>query len=114
MNQKGEKISLQSIYLSVYFRHEDGDHMSHIVNTNVKTWGNGKAVRLSRKLLAVAGFSEDERVEIIAEPEQIVIKKQKFPKKPLKEVLENYQSFYEPAEEEEAWLSMKPVGNEKW
>lgn len=30
--------------------------MSQVVDTSVKTWGNGSAIRLSKELLAVAGF----------------------------------------------------------
>jgi len=86
--------------------------MSYVLDTNIKVWGNSNAIRLSKELLAAAGFKENEKIEIIAEPEQIIIKKQA--KKTLKDMFENYQGFYEPTKEDNAWLNMKAIGAEKW
>lgn len=49
--------------------------MSYVVDASVKTWGNGSAVRLSKELLAVAGFHDSEEIEIVADADQIIIKK---------------------------------------
>lgn len=86
--------------------------MSYIVDTNVKTWGNGSAIRLSKELLAAAGFKDSENIEIIAEPELIIIKRRR-PMKTLEEMFENYEGFYEPTEEDNSWLTMEKVGSER-
>lgn len=87
--------------------------MSLTVDSNVKKWGNGSAVRLTKELLAVAGFDDTEAIEITAELNMLVIKKKK--RKTLEELFEGYEGFYEPTEEDSAWLNMKPAGDEiKW
>ena len=86
--------------------------MSYVVDASVKTWGNGSAVRLSKELLAVDGFHDSEEIEIVADADQIIIKKRRQTKT-LEEMFENYDGgFYEPTVEDSAWLSMGRVGEE--
>lgn len=87
--------------------------MSYVVDTSIKTWGNGSAIRLSKELLSVAGFHDSEEIEIVADTNQIIIKKRRQTTT-LEEIFENYDSgFYEPSVEDSAWLNMGRV-EEEW
>lgn len=87
--------------------------MSYVVDTSIKTWGNGRAIRLSKELLSVTGFHDSEEIEIVADTDQIIIKKRRQTKT-LEEMFENYDSgFYETSVEDSAWLSMGRV-EEEW
>ena len=86
--------------------------MSYVMNSNVKKWGNGSAIRLSKELLAAAGFKDTEDIEIVAEPEQIIIKKRRNVQT-LEEMFADYNTFYEPTEEDSTWLNMPKTGSEK-
>ncbi|MEL7624271.1 hypothetical protein SDC9_114498 [bioreactor metagenome] len=72
----------------------------------IQKWGNSQAIRLPKVILETAMFSENEPVQIIAEKDQIIIKKA-APQKTLEELLEDYSGEYN--FEEFDWGP--PVGN---
>ena len=47
------------------------------MQATIQRWGNSHAVRLPKNLIDSAGLQENDLVEIIAEKDQITIKKQK-------------------------------------
>ena len=79
------------------------------MQATIQRWGNSHAVRLPKNLIDSAGLQENDVVEIIAEKDQITIKKQKrhFT---LQERFEHYEG--ETAETEIDWGD--PVGQELW
>ncbi|AOR24595.1 AbrB/MazE/SpoVT family DNA-binding domain-containing protein [Clostridium taeniosporum] len=78
---------------------------------NIQRWGNSSALRLPKAILESAFLKENDRVEVIASEEQIIIKKAKTIKhKTLAERLKNFNGEYE-AEE---WNTGKIVGKEIW
>ncbi|MDR5588269.1 AbrB/MazE/SpoVT family DNA-binding domain-containing protein [Clostridium aquiflavi] len=78
---------------------------------NIQRWGNSNALRLPKAILESAFLKENDRVEVIASEDQIIIKKVKTIKhKTLAERLKNFNSEYE-AEE---WDTGKIAGREIW
>lgn len=73
----------------------------------IQKWGNSQAIRLPKAIIETAMFSENEPVQIVAEKDQIIIKKV-APQKTLDELLEGYTGEY--SFEEFDWGA--PVGNE--
>ena len=96
------------------------------METTIQKWGNSQAVRLPKAILDELLLQENDRVEIVAVDDTIVIKKAErqrkrrakvsleerlveFYGKPIDEILDD-DTLYTP--EEYDWG--KPVGNEVW
>lgn len=45
------------------------------MNTQIKSWGNSQAIRLTKELLEVAGMSANDTVEVVASDGVITIRK---------------------------------------
>ena len=86
--------------------------MSIAVQSNVKKWGNGNGIRLSKEMLLTCGLKEDEAIDIVVDNEKIVIKKHRQPS--LIEQLQNYSGFYVGDEETKEWMDSSPMGEEIW
>ena len=92
--------------------------------TAIQKWGNSQAVRLPKALLDSVSLKENDRVEIIADSDRILIKKaarKRYAKKSLDQRLEEFyqkpigdilsdDTLYAPAETD--WG--RPVGKEVW
>lgn len=78
------------------------------MQSSVQRWGNSNAVRIPKPVLEAVHLSENDRVEIIAEGEQIIIKKCAEPKKRLDAILDGFEGDYVFSEYD--WGA--PVGNE--
>lgn len=81
--------------------------------TTIQKWGNSQAVRLPKSVLESVSLEENDRVEIIADNDTIIIKKaerKRYAKKSLEERFENYTGDYQCTEYD--WG--KPVGKEVW
>ncbi|MCL2323923.1 MAG: hypothetical protein FWC47_17675, partial [Oscillospiraceae bacterium] len=63
-------------------------------------------------ILLTSGMKENEAIEIMAEPDKIVIVKRK--QQSLVEQLENYKGFYNATNEDKEWLESEPTGGELW
>jgi antitoxin MazE len=48
-------------------------------NSQISTWGNGLALRLTKPLAKAAGMTEGTRVRVVAKPGRIVIEAQTEP-----------------------------------
>ena len=44
------------------------------MHTTIVKWGNSRGIRLSKALLDVVGLSDNDRVEIVAEDNMLIIK----------------------------------------
>ena len=87
------------------------------MRATVQKWGNSQAIRLPKAILETASIKENEQVHILAERNQIIIKKLKKHREhiPLAERLKNWNSQpYELNDEDKAWLDLEPVGDEIW
>ena len=83
------------------------------MTTTVQKWGNSQGVRLPKAILEQLLLKENDRVEITAINDSIVIKKttrKRRAKKSLEERFENYDGDYQCAEYD--WG--EPVENEVW
>ena len=78
-----------------------------MVRSTIQKWGNSQAIRLPKAILDIAQLSENEPIQIIAEPNRIIIQKSKM-HKPLRERLAGFDGTYI-AEE---WDTGLPVGKE--
>ena len=81
------------------------------MQTAIQKWGNSQGVRIPKSILDISLMQPNDIVDIIAEKNQIIIKKA-VPKKhiSLAERLKNFDGEYD--FEETDWG--KPVGNEAW
>ena len=79
---------------------------------NIQRWGNSNALRLPKSILESAFLKENDKVEIIASENQIIIKKVEniHQHKTLAERLKSFEGEYE-AEE---WNTGETVGKEIW
>ena len=59
------------------------------MEATIQKWGNSQAIRLPKAILKIAGIKEDEPVQIIAQQNEIIIKKARR-HKTLKERLEGF------------------------
>jgi len=87
------------------------------MRTTIQKWGNSKAVRLPKAVLETANIEENEQVLILAERNQITIKKLRKHREhiPLAERLKNWNGQpYELNDEDKVWLDLEPVGDEVW
>ena len=66
--------------------------------TNIQRWGNSNAVRLPKAILDSLNMRESDRVEIITEKQQIVIRPAKRKYANLDEIFEGYTGDYVCAE----------------
>ena len=66
--------------------------------TNIQRWGNSNAVRLPKAILDSLNMRENDRVDIIAEKHQIVIRSAKRKYASLDEIFEGYTGDYVCAE----------------
>jgi len=62
--------------------------------TNIQKWGNSKAVRLPKDILKNLRLRENDRVEIVADDAQIVIRPAKRRYADLDELFEGYTGGY--------------------
>lgn len=81
------------------------------MRSTIQKWGNSQAIRLPKAVLEMAHFGENEPVEIFAENDKIVIKRDAVQKrKTIQERFEGFEGEY--IREEIDWG--KPVGKEVW
>ena len=81
------------------------------MNAMIQKWGNSHAIRLPKSILETASLKENETVQIIAEQNQIIIKKVTDKRhKTLKERLEGFEGEYS----FEEWETNAPLGREVW
>ena len=80
------------------------------VEVQLKPWGNSQGIRISKELLAIAGFETDENLCIEATSGQLVIKKQ-FKHQTLAERAEKFGGELNLSTELD-WD--EPSGNEVW
>jgi antitoxin MazE len=76
----------------------------------IQKWGNSQGLRLPKHLLESAGMTVGDDVEILAEQEEILIKKKSKPKFDLAEMISRMPRDYQVHEESFG----KPVGKEEW
>ena len=62
--------------------------------TNIQKWGNSNAVRLPKVVLDALNIRESDRVEIITEKHQIIIRPVKRKYASLDEIFEGYTGDY--------------------
>jgi antitoxin MazE len=79
--------------------------------SSIQKWGNSQGIRLPKSILETALLKENEKVEIIADKGQIIIKKATLTKhKTIQERFSGYNGDYKCTEFD--WG--KPVGKEVW
>lgn len=77
----------------------------------IQKWGNSQGIRLPKNLLQVADLNENDKVEVIAENDCIIIKRiSKKRHKTLAERFEGYSGNYKCEELDTG----SPQGNEVW
>ena len=79
---------------------------------NIQRWGNSNALRLPKPILESAFLKENDRVEVIASKNQIIITKVEniCQHKTLAERLRNFKDEYKTEE----WDTGEHVGKEIW
>ena len=77
------------------------------MEASIQKWGNSNAIRLPKPILKTADIGEQDVVQIIALPNEIIIRKTTKKHIPLKERLKGFKGVYE-AEK----IEMTPVGDE--
>lgn len=63
--------------------------------TSVQRWGNSNAVRIPKSILEAAKITENERVEIVAQDREIVIKPAKRKYQTLADLFDGYEGGYD-------------------
>lgn len=76
----------------------------------IQKWGNSHAIRIPKGILVLSNFHENDKVEIEADDNQIIIKHIQKKHLTLKERFEGYTGDYNIEE----WDTGKPVGKEIW
>jgi len=76
----------------------------------IQKWGNSQAIRLPKGILEVADLHENDRVEINADSDSIVIKRINKKHKTLEERLAGYTGDYQCSE----WDTEEIKGKEAW
>ncbi len=76
----------------------------------IQKWGNSQAIRLPKGILEVADLHENDRVEIEADIDRIVIKRINKKHKTLEERLAGYTGDYKGSE----WDTGEAKGKEAW
>ena len=78
---------------------------------NIQRWGNSQALRLPKMILESAFLKENDKVEIVAVKNEIIIRKvDEIKHKTLAERLKNFSSEYKGEE----WDTGKTTGKEIW
>ena len=76
---------------------------------NIQRWGNSQALRLPKVILESAFLKENDKVEIVAVKNEIIIRKvDEIKHKTLAERLKNFSGEYKGEE----WNTGKPIGRE--
>jgi len=79
------------------------------MRSTIQKWGNSQAIRLPKSILEIAQLGENEPVQIFAEQDKIIIKRDSvFRHKTLAERLEGFEGEYVGKE----WDTGAPVGKE--
>jgi len=79
------------------------------MQATIQKWGNSQAIRLPKAILEAAQLGENEKVQIFAEHDKIIIKKAAAIKhRTLTERLEGFEGNYSGEE----WNTGAPVGRE--
>ncbi len=78
--------------------------------TKIQKWGNSQGLRLPKHVLESARMTVGDDVEILADEEEILIKKKSKPKFDLAEMISRMPRDYQAREESFG----KPVGKEDW
>jgi antitoxin MazE len=79
------------------------------MQSTIQKWGNSQAIRLPKAILEIAGLTENEQVQIAAEPYKITIRKAAARKRrTLAERLEGFEGEYTGQE----WNTGSPAGRE--
>jgi len=76
--------------------------------TTIQKWGNSQAVRLPKGLLEAASLQENDKVELVAESDCIIIKRTSKKHRALAERVADYTGEYLCSE----WGTGLPQGNE--
>lgn len=76
----------------------------------IHKWGNSQAIRLSKAILENAGLRENDKVEINAEKDCIIIRRMNRRHKTIQERFSGFSGGYECEE----WDTGSPDGNEVW
>lgn len=78
---------------------------------NIQRWGNSQALRLPKMILESAFLKENDKVEIVAVKNEIIIRKvDEIKHKTLAERLKNFSGEYKGEE----WNTGKTTGKEIW
>lgn len=80
------------------------------MSAKIQKWGNSQGLRIPKHLLEAARLSVGDDVEILADEEEILIKKKPKPKFDLAEMVSRMPRDYQPREESFG----KPLGKEEW
>lgn len=80
------------------------------MQARVQRWGNSQGLRLAKNVLQRANIEVGDEVEVVADEEQILIKKVSKKKFDLKEMVSRMPRDYKVKEESFG----KPVGKEEW
>lgn len=83
------------------------------MQTTISKWGNSQGVRIPKELLDKVNLAQNDIVEVIADDENIIIKKSKKRTKKHKTIQERFQSF-DGTYDFEIISWGKPAGHEIW
>ena len=78
--------------------------------STIQKWGNSQAIRLPKGILEAADMHENDRVEINAEDDTIIIKRANKKHMKLEERIADYTSGHKPSE----WDTGEKKGSEVW
>lgn len=78
--------------------------------TTIQKWGNSQAIRLPKGVLETVALRENDRVEVNAENDCIIIRRATKKHKTIDERIAGYSGEYRCTE----WETGKPQGKEVW
>lgn len=81
-----------------------------LMYTTIQKWGNSQAIRLPKKILEVVNLQENDKVEVIADNDRIIIKPLNKKHKTFEERIAGYDGDYKCTE----WDTGEPKGKEVW
>ena len=76
----------------------------------IQKWGNSQGIRIPKKILDSMDWKENEKLIILIENNELIVKKATKKRKNIKELFKDYNEEYEPIEID--WG--EPVGEEIW
>ena len=86
-----------------------------IINSKIKTWGNGSGIRLSKEIMAGLDVKIDDDIQIEIKDKQMIVTARKM--ETLEEMFEGFtgtpESYLYP-EDLKVWQNAEPKGNELW